>query len=504
MPPAALTALVGLVLTQENDGPPLYRQLYDQLRGLILSGRLPPGTRLPATRALAIELGLARNTISAAYEQLLAEGYLVGRQGSGTYVSSELPDPTPDGVEKASAGDPASAVTSPGLSKRGQILAGIRRLPARRPRPLTSGTPAMEMFPFEVWNRLMARCWRHPAAELLSSGEPGGYGPLREAIASYLRTVRALRCEPEQVIIVNGAQQGINVTAQVLLDPGDAAWVEEPGYAGLRGALISAGVRVVSVPVDGDGLDVEAAQRLEPAARIACVAPSHQHPLGVVMSLPRRLQLIEWAGQQDAWIMEDDYDSEYRYAGRPLAALQGLDRSNRVIYVGSFSKVLFPSLRLGYLVVPPALVDGFRRARQVLDDHASLLAQPALAMFIEDGHFAAHIRRTRRLYAERQQALLAAAERHLGNLLTLAPDEAGMHLIAGLGAGLDPALSDREVVELADAEAAVSLLPLSAFYTGPADRQGLVMGYAGYDEAAIDGAIARLAAVLERRRARHD
>lgn len=504
MPSAALTALVGLVLSQDSDGPPLYRQLYDQLRGLILNGRLPPGTRLPATRSLALELGLARNTITAAYEQLLAEGYLVGRQGSGTYVSSELPDPTPDGASVDEASEPVSATASPGLSRRGQVLAGIRRLPARKPRPLTSGTPAMELFPFDVWNRLMARCWRHPAPELLFAGEPGGYGPLREAIASYLRTVRALRCDADQVIIVNGAQQGINLTAQVLLDPGDAAWVEEPGYAGLRGALTSAGVRAVSVPVDKDGLDVEAGREREPKARIACVAPSHQHPLGVVMSLPRRLQLIEWADQQDAWILEDDYDSEYRYAGRPLAALQGLDRTDRVIYVGSFSKVLFPSLRLGYLVVPPSLVDGFRRARQVLDDHASLLAQPALALFIEEGHFASHIRRTRRLYAERQEALLAAAESHLGDLLMLAPDEAGMHLIAELGPGLDRSLTDRDIVAIADKQASVSLLPLSAFYTGPAERQGLVMGYAGYDEAAIDGAIARLATVLKRKGAGND
>ena len=494
MPPAAaLTALVGLVLSHDADGAPLYRQLYDQLRDLILSGRLPPGTRLPATRALAGELGLARNTVSAAYEQLLAEGYLLGRQGAGTFVSSELPDSPPD---RQAGLAPASSQPAPGLSRRGQVLAGIERPAARLPRPLTPGTPALEMFPFEVWNRLMARCWRAPKTELLIAGEPGGYRPLRRAIADYLRTVRAVRCEAEQVIIVNGAQQGINLAAQVLLDPGDAAWLEEPGYAGLRGALTSAGVRVVHVPVDDDGLDVEAGRRLEPNARIACVAPSHQHPLGVVMSLPRRLQLIEWAGQQDAWILEDDYDSEYRYAGRPLAALQGLDRSDRVIYVGSFSKVLFPSLRLGYLVVPPALVDGFRRARQVLDDHASLLAQPALAQFIEDGHFAAHIRRTRRLYAARQQSLLAAAERHLGDLLSLAPDEAGMHLIAGLGPGLAPGLDDRAVARLALERARVTVLPLSAFYAGPVARQGLVMGYAGYDEAAIDDAVAGLAKAL--------
>ena len=217
------------------------------------------------------------------------------------------------------------------------------------------------------------------------------------------------------------------------------------------------------------------------------------------MSLPRRLQLIEWAGQQDAWILEDDYDSEYRYAGRPLAALQGLDRTDRVIYVGSFSKVLFPSLRLGYLVVPPALVDGFRRARQVLDDHASLLAQPALAQFIEDGHFAAHIRRTRRLYATRQQALLAAAERSLGGLLALAPDEAGMHLLADPGPDLAPELDDRAIAGLARDQAGVVVLPLSAFYTGPVARQGLVLGYAGYDEAAIDTAVDRLARALTER-----
>ena len=315
----ALTALIGLTLSQDPEGPPLYRQLYEQLRALILQGRIGPGTRLPATRALAKDLGLARNTVSAAYEQLLAEGYLMGRQGSGTFVSSELPDVLPVGPATV---PPASRPPPAGLSRRGEQLAGIHRMAGRQPRPLASGAPALEIFPFDTWNRLMARYWRTPASELLIGGEPAGFLPLRQAIAEYLRTVRAVRCDAEQVIIVNGAQQGINLTAQVLLDPGDSAWVEEPGYAGLRGALASAGVRAVPVPVDGDGLDVDAGLAHEPDARIACVAPSHQHPLGAVMSLPRRLQLIEWASQHNAWILEDDYDSEYRYAGRPLAALQ--------------------------------------------------------------------------------------------------------------------------------------------------------------------------------------
>ena len=274
---------------------------------------------------------------------------------------------------------------------------------------------------------------------------------MREAVAAYLRAVRAARCEADQVLIVSGAQQAIGLAARVLLEAGDVALVEEPGYPGLRSALLGAGVRPRPVPVDGEGMDIAAGEAAAPEARMACVVPSHQYPLGVTMSLGRRLALLDWAARNDAWVLEDDYDSEYRYGGRPLAALQGLDQRDRVLYVGTFSRVLFPALRLAYLVVPPDLVGPFRAARAALDNHPPALAQPVLAAFMAEGRFAAHVRRMRRLYAARQRALLAAAEKHLDGLLTLGADESGMHLVAHLTPALAVRMTDEETAARAAA-----------------------------------------------------
>ncbi len=462
---------------------PLQRQIYDDLRRLILDRRLAPATRLPSTRALAHDLAVSRNTVLAAFEQLLAEGYLSGRQGAGTYVSAELPDAAPLTAEAS------PAVARPrrrGLSRRGTTLAGIAGSHRGSRGPFALGLPAVDDFPFAVWSRLLARAWRSPGG-YAGHGDPAGHLPLRAAIADYLRAARAVRCTAEQVVIVAGAQQAVALAAQILLDPGDEALIEEPGYAGLRGALTAAGLRVTPVPVDPEGIDIDRGAVLAPAARFVCVAPSHQYPLGMTMSLARRLALIDWARRQDAWIVEDDYDSEYRYAGRPLAALQGLDETGRVLYVGSFSKVLFPTLRLGYVVVPEDLLAAFCRARAALDDHPSMLAQPALAQFFAEGHFAAHVRRMRRLYAGRQEALLAAASRHLDGLLELSPDEAGMHLLARLSPALAACMDDRAVAARL-AAAGVIATPLSDYYDGPPDRQGLLLGYTAFDERAIEDA----------------
>lgn len=483
------TAVRGSLLplaVDRDSAVPLQRQIYDDLRRLILDRRLAPATRLPSTRELARELAVSRNTVLAAFEQLLAEGYLSGRRGAGTYVSAELPDAAPV------AANVMSTVAKPrrrGLSRRGAALAGIVHRRRGHGEPFSLGQPAVDEFPFDVWSRLLARTWRSPGG-LAGHGNPAGHPPLRAAIADYLGTARAVRCTAEQVVIVAGAQQAVALAAQILLDPGDEALIEEPGYAGLRGALTAAGLRVTPVPVDAEGIDIDRGAALAPDARFVCVAPSHQYPLGMTMSLARRLALIDWARRQDAWIVEDDYDSEYRYAGRPLAALQGLDETGRVLYVGSFSKVLFPTLRLGYVVVPEDLVDAFCRARAALDDHPSMLAQPALAQFFAEGHFAAHVRRTRRLYAERQEALLDAAGRHLDGLLEVAPDEAGMHLLAGLAPALANRMDDRAAAERL-AAAGVTATPLSDYYVGPPDRQGLLLGYAAFDARAIEDAAAR-------------
>ena len=490
--------VVALDLDRDGGGP-LYRQLYNGLRLMILDGRLPSGSRLPANRVLSQDLSLSRNTVATALQQLLAEGYVETRRGDGTYVASELPDAGPEKkLPERPYGDGAQPLGEIarhyGLSRRGRELAAISRVNLTSTAAFAPG-PDLAAFPFEIWARLLTKFWRRPGPDLTVSRDAGGYPPLKSAIAAYLGAMRGVRCDPGQIIVVSGAQQAINLAAQVLLDHGDQALVEEPGYGGIRGALTAAGLRIALVPVDAEGLDIAAGEARAPLARLACVAPSHQHPLGVVMSLRRRLALIEWARRRQAWILEDDYDSEYRYAGRPLAALQGLDPTGRVIYAGSFSKVLFPSLRLGYLVVPPDLVEHFIRARRVLDDHAAMLAQPVLARFIEDGHFAAHVRRMRRLYAARQEALLDTAKRYLAGLLEINADEAGMHLIAWPGPALAGPMDDRRI-SAAAAEAGVSTLALSANYAGRPVRQGLMLGYAAHDENAIAGAGRRLGEVI--------
>lgn len=480
---------------------PLHRQLYDALRRAILSGRLAAGARLPSSRALAVELGLSRNTVLAALEQLASEGYVEGRTGSGTYVARALPDAPPDGRPDASiaAAERAIAPAAGAPSARGRSLAARTSAPQSRgaagPAPFAVGLPELDAFPFELWARLLARRWRHPPAGLALGGDPAGFPPLRAAIADHLRRVRAVDCTADQVIVVSGIRQAVDLTVRLLLDPGDAVWVEEPGYPGIRAVLSAADLRLVPVPVDAEGLDVAAGARGAARARLACVAPSHQYPLGVVMSLKRRLDLLGWARDAGAWVIEDDYDSEFRYAGRPLAAMQSLDPEGRVIYVGSFSKILFPSLRLGYLVVPPALVGDFVAARATLDGHAPMTAQPVLADFIAEGHFAAHLRRMRRLYAARQQALLDAAKRHLGGLFELAPDQAGMHLIAAPMPDLARRMDDRSAAAKA-AAAGLATAALSSFYMGPARRQGLLLGYAAVSVERMDLAVRRLAAAL--------
>ncbi len=477
---------------------PLQRQLYDQLREAVLAGRLAPGTRLPASRGLARELGCSRNTVLGAIEQLVAEGYLEGRVGSGTYVSGVLPEDLL-AAKARGAGKPRPPAQSRGLSARGLALAGVLQPRPPRHKAFVAGLPDLDAFPFDLWGRALARTWRHPPRALLSHGDPAGYLPLRRAIVAYLKAVRAVDCAPEQVVITSGAQQALDLAARALLEPGDEVWLEEPGYPGLRGALVANGARLVPVPVDAEGLSLDAGRRLAPAARMAVVTPSHQYPLGVTMTLSRRLALLDWARAGGAWILEDDFDSEYRYAGRPLAALQGLDAAEGpgcVLYLGSFSKVLFPSLRLGYLVVPPGLVEAFLRVRSAVDDHPSATVQPALAAFIEEGHFAAHVRRMRGLYAERQAAMVAAIARHLDGLLTVAPDPAGLHLVAGLGPELAARRSDAEIEGRA-AAADLTAFALSSFFLGPPGRQGLLLGYAALTEREIDSGVERLAKVLE-------
>ena len=482
------------VLLDQSAPAPLYRQLYEWLRRGILSGQLRAGTRLQSTRELASELGVSRNTVMTAFEQLLAEGYLEGQIGSGTYVSRALPD------DMLNARPPRLRAIEQGrkgrtISKRGAALATASVNASRKANESCAfrpGTPALDVFPAELWSRLLARHWRCPPRELLGYSDSAGYEPLREAISTYLGAARAVRCEPDQVIIVAGAQQALDLAARVLLDKDDAVWVEDPGYLGAKAAFTGAGARLVPVPVDAEGLDVSAGALRSPDARMIYVSPSHQYPLGTTMSLARRLALLEWASRSGAWIIEDDYDSEYRYSGRPLAALQGLDKEGRVIYLGTFSKVLFPSLRLGYLVIPPDVVDAFVNARAILSRFSPSIEQAVLTDFIAEGHFARHIRRMRALYAERQAILVEAARRDLGGLLEVKPHEAGMHLVGWLPDGVD----DQEVSEEASKHG-VDTQALSLFSMERVGRGALVLGYSGYDERQIRVGVRKLASALQ-------
>jgi GntR family transcriptional regulator / MocR family aminotransferase len=476
--------------------PPAYRQLYEQIREAILSGQLEAGTRLPASRHLAAESGVSRNTVLAAFEQLHAEGYLVGRPGSGTYVANVLPDQM---VSPRVPADrrPGSAPGTSRLSKRGRRLVAAPRMPL----PSLTGTspaatafqiglPAVDEFPIEVWKRLYATRLRDSVRQLMPYGDATGYRPLREAIAAYVATSRGIRCTADQVVVMSGSQQALELSARLLLDPGDAAWLEDPGYLGARAALISAGARIAPVPVDDNGIDVEVGIEREPDARLVIVTPSHQFPLGVTMSLERRLALIEWANRSGAWVVEDDYDSEFRYQGRPLAALQAIDQYQRVIYVGTFSKLMFPGLRLGYLIAPLELVDAFLAAHLSVDMHAHLLDQAVTSDFMNTRHFEQHLRRMRVLYGERQRVLYQEAA-GMGSALRLEGSDGGLHLVGWIS----ERLCDRRVAQEA-AKAGIHVWPLSLHCFEARLPPALLLGYAGAKAADLREGIATLASIL--------
>ncbi|GHO88524.1 MocR-like pyridoxine biosynthesis transcription factor PdxR [Dictyobacter formicarum] len=479
---------------------PLHRQLYERLCTAIITGQLPSETPLPSTRALASELGVARKTVIHAYEDLSAEGYIVGTVGSATRVARLLPDEV-FFSSKERLGIPSAPLSSAApatISQRGSLtqarsLSYSSQLPPEREiRAFRVGLPALDLFPYELWGRLLARRGRHSLPSLFSYQEAAGYRPLREAIAHHLAVARGVRCTPEQVIVVAGAQAGMDLAFRILLDAGEPVWAENPGYFGVHGALVAAGARLVPVPVDRQGLDVSAGVKLAPQARLAVVAPSHQFPLGVTMSLTRRLALLNWAGQNGAWLLEDDYDSEYRYTGHPLEALQGLDRHERVIYLGSFSKVLFPGLRLGYLVVPSSLIEAFAAVRRLVDTHVPVLEQMVVADFMLEGHFQRHLRRMRECYAARRSALIAEVQRTLAGLLDLQVSEAGLHLAGWLPQGSD----DQQAAEQAAAYG-VEVVPLSRLCLVPISRPGLLLGFAAVNEESIRQGVLHLARALE-------
>ncbi|MGA8036635.1 MAG: PLP-dependent aminotransferase family protein [Candidatus Acidiferrales bacterium] len=498
-----------LIRVDRKADSPLHAQIYSAFRTAILEKSLRAGERIPSTRTLAHELGVSRIPALNAYSQLLAEGYFESRTGAGTFVSSSLPGlvDEPEEARAPSARSRTRSRARSGSPPRSSSRSSSRRVaeridvltPHTRP-PWFGGTgafsfsqPAMDAFPFHVWSKIVARYWRNLPMTALEYGDPMGLRVLREAVATYLRTSRSVRCEWQQVMIVSGSQQALDVTSRVLLNTGDRVWIEEPGYWLSRNILASAGCRVIPVPVDRDGLDVEAGIAACRRARAAFVAPSHQFPLGATMSATRRMQLLEWAKREGAWIVEDDYDSEYRYDSKPIASLQGMDRAERVIYIGTFSKVLFPALRVGYIVMPEDLVQNFMTVRHAMDVSPPHLVQALLADFLNEGHFARHIRRMRQIYAERRDVLVNCIREQLNRVLEVQGAEAGMHLTVTLKG----ALRDRPICVDA-AERKLWLWPLSPTYIGPNPRHGFILGYAGTTTSEIPAGVKRLREVLER------
>jgi GntR family transcriptional regulator/MocR family aminotransferase len=484
--------IVGLTIDPTSKDT-ITKQIYDHVRRMVLSGSISPGSRLPSSRNLAGQVGISRNTVLAAYDQLTAEAYLEGRVGSGTFVVRNLPDAF---LRAQLRPMPARELTGERerTSRQSGISAALAIAPkthAKSIRAFRTGLPDADAFPFQLWARLVSRRYRDRAPELFDYQDPAGYGPLREEIARYLSNTRGLRCNPEQVIVVGGSQQALDLAMRLLIGPGDVVCVEDPGYAGTLAAVRGSAARVVPIPIDGEGFEVAVARRRAPDARLIVVTPSRQYPLGVTMSLVRRLELLEWASQTNAWILEDDYDSEYRYEGLPLAALQGLDNEGRVIYMGTFSRLMFPTLRLGYAVVPPDLVDSFRSARALSDRGSSWVEQSAMVEFISDGHFARHVRRMRALYAKRQAKMVAEAERQLAGLLDVRTEPAGMHLIGWLPEGQDDLLASGAVARLG-----VEAEPLSALSVEPLGRGGLMMGYTGVTDSEIEDGVAAMAEAL--------
>jgi GntR family transcriptional regulator/MocR family aminotransferase len=478
----------------------LHTQIYDAYRTAIVTGSLRPRQRIPSTRVLATELGVSRFPVLNAYAQLLAEGYFESRVGAGTVVSSLLPEqltssgPTSSGPTRSAPAKARFAAPGSGARRvaRHPNLRRFQRFPwFQRQGAFGVGQVAFDQFPLHIWSKLVARRCRNMKAESFQYGDRTGFRLLRETLASYLRTARSLHCEAEQVMIVAGSQQALEISARVLLEPGSSVWVEQPGYRLAQDAFVLNGCNLVPVPIDEEGLDVAAGIRRCPEARAALVTPSHQFPLGVTMSASRRFQLLEWAQATGSWIIEDDYDSEYRYESLPIASLQGLDASARVIYVGTFSKVLFPALRLGYIVIPPDLIEAFLTVRWAMDLGPPSFHQEVLADFIGEGHFARHIRRMRVLYRERRSALVDSIREELGTMVEVLGGEAGMHLTVTL----PNQIHDLEIAERAAREN-LWLWPLSPNYLGEATRSGFVLGFGGTEVAEIPGAVRKLRGLL--------
>jgi GntR family transcriptional regulator/MocR family aminotransferase len=480
----------GLVLPPRHSETPAYRWLYASLRAEILDGRLRSGARLPATRDFARQYRWSRGTIVSAFELLKSEGYLRGTVGSGTYVSRILPDALLQ-VTRAPAATPSmQRKKKSSVSDYGRRVNLFPAFEIRPSRAFRANVPALDLFPTTLWAQITARRLRRASMHLLLGCDPMGYAPLRDAVADYLTTSRGVKCGPEQIAIVSGVQEALDLTSRLLLNPGDCVCMEDPGYPGARMVFEAVGAKVSAVPLGPEGMNARG-QTLR-GSRLVYVTPGHQFPLGIPMSLSRRLELLEWARKSGALIFEDDYDSEYRYSGPPIPALQGFDRHGSVIFAGSFSKVLFPSLRLGYLVIPPDLVALFTATISLTTRHAPVPEQAVLCDFITEGHFGRHLRRMREVYAERLSVLLESAREKLAGLLEISEIEAGLQTVGWLCQGIEA-----ESATSAAAARDVEVFPLSRYSQGRVAREGLQLGFAAVDAREIRRGVQDLATALE-------
>jgi GntR family transcriptional regulator/MocR family aminotransferase len=482
------------IIAIDREAPdPLHKQIYDGFRAAILRGDLRPAERIPSSRELASQLRVSRFPVLNAYGQLLSEGYFESRTGAGTYVSASLPEQRMSVAQPV--GPSAQSPSGPRpISHRSQLY------PAFRHSSLLRGwgsfgvhQPALDQFPFQIWAGLVSRHSRNPHASAIHHVNPLGAERFRSTICDYLRTARGVKCDPDQIMVVSGSQQALDITARVLLDPGNAVWVEEPGYALERIVLTSAGCRLIPIPVDQEGMQVSAGIKRCRKARAAFVTPSHQYPLGSTMSASRRIQLLNWAQDSGAWIIEDDYDSEYRYESLPVASLHGLDVNSRVIYIGTFSKVLFPSLRLGYMVIPRDLVDRFVAVRHAMDIFPPYLYQEVLADFIAGGHFTRHLRKMRQIYVARRTALIESLRNEFPASagIEVHGTEAGMHLTITI----PDRFVDTEIAARA-AEERLWLWPLSRSYITDKPRQGFILGFSSTAPDHMPAAVRKLRSFL--------
>jgi GntR family transcriptional regulator/MocR family aminotransferase len=486
---AAKGALLATLEIDRNSDVPIYRQIEDFLRQMILNGALLPSQKLPSTRELALELGVSRITIKSVYEQLISEGYVKGKTGAGTFVSKGLDSETPivpsvdaeknDDFDRNFSQTVEQISLSKASARYGSIL------------PFRPGVPALDKFPIKRWNKYLSRATTKSDITNFSYGDLLGSKKLRSSIAHHLADSRGMKVDPKQILITSGAQQAFVLISYVLMNKNDTVWYENPGHIAGRDLMKIVGGDVSPIPIDSEGLSLPFAILNFPKPKLIFTTPSHQQPLGITMSLQRRLALLKYAHENASWVIEDDYDSEFRYRGRPLPALAALDKVGRVLYVGTFSKSLFPSVRIGYVVVPEALMDAFAKMRNIFGQTSSAITEEALSNFMDDGGFAEHIRKMRRLYRDRRDILLNALRENCSNILIPQQTDAGMHILADINKGISDRLAHLELLK-----SGIDSLPLSIYYEGPAQRQALVLGFSGVQKKVIPQLVSKMGAVL--------